>query len=218
MLALVVASLLSVACAVQTPPSSPGAAVQEPRAVIADSSYQSLFEAGVGIREFMDKAEKRKKQWSDNFDAAVVPDALLTRARASGGPWKLLVVAVDGCSDSVNTIPYLAKLAALVPGMELRIVNSTEGRWVMDLHRTADGRAATPTVVLLDASFQDRGCFIERPPELKTWFTGNTGTLGEGALFDGKMKWYDEDKGGRTIEEMVVVLEAAVRGHARCLS
>jgi hypothetical protein len=34
--------------------------------------------------------------------------------------------------------------------------------------------------------------------------------------FEGKMKWYDDDKGARTIEELVEILEAAGRGTPIC--
>ncbi len=167
MFALVASSLLASFCAMSS--SSPQSHHAAPWTKGTDSSYQALFNSGLSMAQFLEKAENRAKQWHDNYQTAIVPDALLARARASGGPWKLLVVAVDGCSDSVNTIPYLAKLVELVGGIELRIVNSTAGRWVMDSHRTADGRSATPTVVLLDAEFEEIGCFIDRPQELKAF-------------------------------------------------
>lgn len=212
MFALVASSLIAAICTAPTA-SRPAA----PSVAIADTSYQALFETGLTMAQFLDKAERRARQWKDNYGGAVVPDALLARARASGGPWKLLVVAVDGCSDSVNTVPYIARLAEQVMGMEMRIVNSTDGRWVMDAHKTADGRGATPTVVLLDAAYQDKGCFIERPPELKA-FMDRTTKQAENAAFEGKMKWYDEDKGAHTLAEIVAVLEAAAHNAPRCVS
>ena len=94
--------------------------------------------------------------------------------------------------------------------------DSEVGKSIMESHRTPDGRAATPTVLLLDASFQERGCFIERPGLLRQLMSDQREKSGEGGLFEGKMKWYDDDKGAHTVEEMVAILEAAGRGESIC--
>jgi hypothetical protein len=108
----------------------------------------------------------------------VAPDALVTRASAAGSGWKLLVVTVPGCSDSVNSMPYLASFLDKVPSVEMRLINGTVGKAVMEAHRTPDGRAATPTVILLDDQFNERGCWIERPAPLIALM--NSGTSFEG--------------------------------------
>jgi Thioredoxin len=141
---------------------------------------------------------------------------VLTSARSAPGPWKLLVVAVDGCSDSVNTVPYIARLAEQVMGMELRIIDSNAGRPVMDAHRTPDGRGATPTVILLDASFTERGCWIERPTELRDYMLANKGKVEDKQLFDHKMTWYDEDKGTKTLADIAAMIAAAGKGEVKC--
>jgi hypothetical protein len=126
------------------------------------------------------------------------------------------VVAVDGCSDSVNTIPYLARLASQLIGVEMRIVGSDVGRAIMDAHKTPDGRGATPTVLLLDANYQERGCFIERPRELQSWILDQKGKLSDNEVFDRKMRWYDDDKGDKTLRDFVDVMERAARGQPAC--
>lgn len=178
----------------------------------SDSTYQRIFESGVPFATFLERAERRKDQWTANYNRGVVPDVLATRARAVTGSWKLLVVAADGCSDSVNTIPYIAKLVESVPGIELRIVDAEVGKAIMEAHKTPDGRGATPTVLLLDSAFEERGCFIERPAALRQWMADHKGD----GQFEGKMKWYEDDKGARTIEEVVEILEAAGRGTPIC--
>lgn len=164
----------------------------------------------------MAAARQRKEQWASNYGRGAVADAVLTRARSAPGPWKLLVVAVDGCSDSVNTVPYIARLAEQVMGIELRIVDSNVGRVVMDAHRTPDGRGATPTVILLDGAFRERGCFIERPAELRDWILGNKGKQADKDIFDHKMAWYDKDAGQQTVAEVAEMIAAAGRGEVKC--
>jgi len=191
--------------------TAPGAAP-----AIPDSTYRRLFEGGVTMDAFLAAAKSRKEQWAANYARGVVADAVLTRARSAPGPWKLLVVAVDGCSDSVNTVPYIARFAEQVMGVELRIVHSDLARAVMEAHRTPDGRAATPTVILLDANYAERGCWIERPAELRDWLLTNKGKRKDSELFEHKMTWYDTDKGDHTVEEVAAMIEAAGKGEVKC--
>lgn len=212
MITLFGASLMISACIAG--PVSPSRGAGTP--FLNDSTHRELFERGVTFTEFLKRASARKEQWDRNYAAAAAPDALVARARAVGGSWKLLVVAVDGCSDSVNTIPYLARLAEQVPGIELRIVNSELGRSVMNAHRTPDGRAATPTIVLLDSNYEERGCWVERPADLQRWMIDNKGKVKDSELVDHKMAWYGTDKGTTTVGEVVAIIEAAAKGERLC--
>lgn len=181
-----------------------------------DSAYRALYESGERFTDFVARADRRKEQWEGNYARGVAPDALVTRARAAGSGWRLLVVTVPGCSDSVNSIPYVASFLERVPGVEMRLVSRDAGLSVMESHRTPDGRPATPTVVLLDAGYNERGCWIERPAPLRTWLAERAGTLATDALFDGKMKWYDEDAGLSSLTEIVEMIEAAAVGRNTC--
>jgi hypothetical protein len=182
-----------------------------------DSTLESLWSAGASWAEFLRKADARRAQWQRNWDRATVPADVLADARAIPGQWRLLIVAVDGCSDSVNTVPYLARLAELVPTIALRLVHSRGGRAVMEAHRTPDGRPATPTVVVLDAAGRDVGCWVERPAALQEMALAarSAGTLD--AFQRNKQDWYDDDAGASTVREVVGVLAAAAAGVPRCL-
>jgi hypothetical protein len=181
-----------------------------------DDELRALYESGVDYATFLDEAQRRRDLWVSNTQRASVPDALRARASAVRGTWYLLAVSIDGCSDSVNTIPYIARLAELVDGLELRIVDSTVGRPLMMAHPTRDDRAATPTVLLLDAAWNEVGCFIERPDPLQTWYQANKSSLDSDELFERKMAWYDEDAGATTVREIVEMLEAASAGKPIC--
>jgi hypothetical protein len=183
---------------------------------IADSTLEALYASGVDYRTFLENARARREQWVRNSERAEVPADALDAARALRGQWRILVAAVDGCSDSVNTIPYLAALAAQVSSLELRIVAPGPGRAVMESHRTPDGRAATPTVVILDASGADAGCWVERPAKLQAMAIAAraAGTLDD--FSRDKQQWYDADAGASTVREVVAVLQAAEAGTPRC--
>jgi hypothetical protein len=180
-----------------------------PGAVVADSTHRALFEQGIPYAAFLANAKSRRELWERNSSWTTPTDALVARARATGSGWKLLAVAVDGCSDSVSTIPYIAQLVAQLPGVELRIVGSDLGRAIMEAHRTPDGRAATPTVLLLDADYVERGAFIERPSELQQWMIAQKGVLSDSEANTRKMVWYDKDKGVQTVTEIVALMERA---------
>ncbi|MDX1495287.1 MAG: thioredoxin family protein [Longimicrobiales bacterium] len=187
-----------------------------PLALAGDEELRALYQSGRSYEAFLGAATRRADLWESNTrDAEDIDPALVHRARAVGGSWHFLAVAIDACSDSVSTIPYLARLVSLVEGLEMRIVDSTAGRAVMEAHPTPDGRAATPTVLLLSNDFDEAGCFIERPPQLQTWILENSDWSGQ-QLYERKMEWYREDGGQATVEAFVEMLEAAGRGETVC--
>ncbi len=179
-------------------------------------SLVNLFDGGKTWAEFFEGAKARRETWRENYQQGEPAEEQVARARAVGGSWRVLVVAEDWCGDSANTVPYLARLVEQVPGMELRIVNSTIGKWVMTRHPTPDGRAATPTIVLLGPEGEERGCFIERPAPLRAWVAEHKPTLSDDEFQAGKMGWYRSDRGKATVTEIVEMLEAAAAGSPRC--
>ncbi len=189
-------------------PAGPGGA---PR-----SDLGVLYHQGRTYIEFRDAAERRVEAWNDHYAQARVPDALRTRLAAVPGKWHLLVVAEDWCGDSANTIPYVAKLDDVAGNLAMRIIDSEVGRAIMEAHPTPDGRAATPTVILLTEDFEEAGCFVERPRVLQNWFLENEEKLDEEELFDQKYAWYDEDQGQETLREIVEMIEAAAEGRSIC--
>ncbi len=193
-------------------PSEEGAVLSAANGV----NRESLYKRGITFERFLDQAVKRRQMWLDNYEHATVPDDLLQRARGIPGRWRLLVVAEDWCSDSASTIPYLARLVAAVDGLEMRIINSETGREVMEDHRTPDGRAATPTVVLLDGQFEEVGCFVERPSELQEWALEHRQDLDDDEFLKQKSAWYDRDAGRQTMGEVVLLMERAAGSSSGC--
>ena len=178
----------------------------------ATIDYQALFQKGREYPEFLGAAKARKELWDKNQARAVAADDVLARARAFGGKLRLLVVAIDGCSDSASIIPHIARLAQL-SGIELRIVAPDDGgRAIMEAHRTPDGRAATPTIVLLDNAYQNVGVFVERPSTLHTWYEDRKKTgIAQSKLTEQKLEWYERDAGHTTLLELVALMEKAAR-------
>jgi hypothetical protein len=185
-------------------------------AAAGDSLLRTLYDKGQTFTEFVEKAVARREGWVRLQQEAVVSPDLLTRARAVGGTWQLLVVAIDRCGDSMNSVPYAARLADSVPGLSLRIVLPTEGRRVQELHRSLDGRTATPTLVLLDSAGNDVGCVVELPAPLRQWNHKHRTIVSDDSLHAYRTAFYSKDRGNSIATELVEVLEAARAGRPRC--
>lgn len=169
-----------------------------------------LFATGKAFPEFLAGVDSLQHDWHANYERAVPARAVVAQVRALVGTWKLLVVAEAWCTDAVNTLPYIAKLVDSSAGhLELRIVTSQTGDTVTATHRSFDGRQATPTLVLLDADSQERGCWVERPHELGLWARANKKTLSEEDYTAQKAARYAADAGASTLKEISQMLAGA---------
>lgn len=189
-----------------------------PAPAISDTAYAALWRQGQTWPRFRDEIDARPQMWARTQSLVVIPDAVVQRAR-NAGSWKLMIVADDDCSDSGNVIPYIARLAELAPNLELRIVPDELGTRVKETHRTPDGRPAIPTLVVLDAGFNDRGCWVERPAQLQHWFMTRGNVLLDtdaDTYRREKQGWYDFDHGASTLDEVLGVVEAAGTRAPRC--
>lgn len=186
-----------------------------PPAAVSDS-LERLYKSGKTWQQFLDAVKARRESWKGNYEIGAPAPVMVERVKAVAGRWRLLAVAEDWCGDSANTIPYLVRLVEAVSNLEIRIVNSNDGRWVMEHHKTPDGRAATPTVVLLDERSGDLGCFVERPLQLRRWAEELKPKLSEDDYQKQKMAWYRDDRGRETVREIVELLEAAASGNPTC--
>jgi hypothetical protein len=207
------AALLLGAAACAGPAAPPRPSPLAPRP--SSDTLAALWRRAQPFAQFTTLITHRVELWHRNQSIAEVPDALVTRARRLGS-WKLLVTADDDCSDSANTLPYIAKLAELAPNLELRVLHDSLGYALKAGHRTPDGRTATPTLVVLDASFNDRGCWVERPAQLQYWYIHRGRDVDNDTYRREKLGFYDFDHGASTLEEVVGVLEAAAAGTPRC--
>jgi len=212
---MLVAALLAVVSSCQSPGSAPHS--RSPVVVAAtDSTLQAIFARGITFAEFVDKAVARREGWLRLQRDATISPALLARARRVGGSWQLLVIAVDACGDSMNSVPYAARLAALVPGLTMHVVLPEEGRAVQAVHRSLDGRTATPTFVLLDSAGRDVGCVVELPAPLRQWTNAARGAVSDDSLHAYRHAFYARDRGASISTELVELLESARAGAPKC--
>ena len=169
--------------------------------------YSALYARGATFAEFLEKARAKRDEWRAHYnDATVTPD-LMTRMHALPERRRLLVVAEDWCSDSVNTVPYIARLVDGAPErIEMRLIDSQAGKAVMEAHQTPDGRAATPTIVVLAEDGHVLGAWTERPSSTQTWFLERQKTTMQKPLHDELMAWYAKDAGKTTVAEIAAIV------------
>ncbi len=182
----------------------------------ADSSLIALFESGQAFPEFLEATRRRREGWHRISDSVSIADSTVVRARAVPGTWRLLVVAVDACGDSMQQVPYVARLAALVESLSVRIVLPADGATVQGSHRALDGRRATPTYVLLDQSGRDVGCIVELPRAIREWTHAQRDSLSSDALHEYRADWYTADRGASIAAEIVELMERAHAGEPVC--
>jgi len=164
-----------------------------------------LFEGGVTFDQFLTDAKAQKETWQTNAGRNTIKPEMTERLKNAGADLQILVIAEAACSDSVNVVPYLAKLASSA-GVELRIVSKATGLTVAEAHRTPDGRAATPTVILLRKG-KEAGAWVERPAVLQAWYISMEGKLTSAERLSRKLAWYDWDRGDTSLSEILALVE-----------
>ena len=198
-----------------TPPTSPPGACMPNRVARADTALAAVYRDGRKWEDFLEDVDRRRELWIDTWRTAVVPERLAIRARGAG-EWRVLIITTPACSDSANSVPYIAKLVQQTPGLELRLVDATVGRPWMEAHRSPDGRASTPTVLVLDEQFAIQGCWVEQPAALQEIWLPIVARGAASAELDRKMDWYAADAGREILREIVEVLEGARDGRPIC--
>ncbi|HUL74713.1 MAG TPA: thioredoxin family protein [Vicinamibacterales bacterium] len=174
-----------------------------PQAPASDAAV--LFDRGVTWDDFLANATAQRMTWRANADRAAPPEELVDRLKRVSPGLKILVIAEPACTDSVNTVPYLAKLAFLTD-VPLRIIDKATGTPIVERHRTPDGRTATPTVVLIRDGVE-AGVWVERPAVLQTWYLAMLDKIPMEQRTARKLAWYDWDRGDTTLSEIVVLAE-----------
>lgn len=163
-----------------------------------------VFAQGMPWSDYLAGTKQQHDTWVRNAGRDV-PAALVERLRKAGTGLRILAVAEDWCTDSVNSVPYLGSLAAKA-GVDLRVVNSEVGKSFMEAHRTPDGRAATPTIILIRDG-KEVAAWSERPGSLQTWFLDMAGKIDTADRQQRKLNWYDWNRGEDALKEIVVLAE-----------
>jgi hypothetical protein len=168
------------------------------------------YESAPSFDAFVASARQNKVLWETMYRLARVPESFVERLRALPARWHLLALSEDWCGDAVNTVPPIAKLAALAPShIGLRVLARDENLDLMDAHLTGSSRSI-PVVIALDEQYVERSWWGPRPRELQAWVVGAGAALDKAERYREIRRWYARDRGLSTLEEIVGMIEAAI--------
>ena len=142
--------------------------------------------------------------WRGIYDRAVLPGWALEEFMRSPVR-RLLVIAADWCGDAANTVPVLARLADLIPGMELRILVRDDHPEIMDAYLT-NGTRSIPIAIALDDKLSELGHWGPRPTALQEWVISHMKLMPSPQRYAYARKWYAKDKGETTLRELIAAV------------
>lgn len=171
---------------------------------------RARFRAAPDFERMLARVTKYAELWTGVWRRAVVGEEYLRRVAAVPGHWHLLVLSEDWCGDAVNTVPVVAKLVALSPNLELRVLSRDENLDLMDAHLTGTSRSI-PIVILLDDEYRECAWWGPRPTALQHSVSGEWRALEKTSRYKEARTWYARDRGRTTLEEVVTMLERAAR-------
>jgi hypothetical protein len=163
--------------------------------------FRTLWRDALAYEAFLAGSTKHKGLWEGIYGITRLP-AWATGPLPAGVERKLLVIAEDWCGDASSTVPVLAKLAATVAGLELRVILRDQHPEVMDLYLT-NGSRSIPIVIALDEQFRELGHWGPRPRELQAWVMANRLTVPKAELYPQVRQWYARDHGETTLREVL---------------
>ena len=175
---------------------------------MTESGLKARFLGGETFTEFLAKPKKYKDLWDALYKRAVVPEAILARAKTLRQPLHLLVLSEEWCGDSINTLPLIARLVEAMPGVEMRILERDKNLDLMDAHLTGKSRSI-PAIMLLDGDYSEHGWWGPRPAPLQEWVIKEGLALPKDERSKVVRTWYARDHGVTSLTELLDRMEGA---------
>jgi hypothetical protein len=154
---------------------------------------------------YLESVERNRDFWHEVWSRTVLPAGAAEEGAALGGRWNLLALSEDWCGDAVNLLPWFARLADALPGMELRVLGRDANPDLMDTHLTGTSRSI-PVVIAYDADFVERGWWGPRPAPIQRWVLEAGLALPSADRYREIRRWYARDRGATTLTEFLEVL------------
>jgi hypothetical protein len=171
-------------------------------------SIEQRFRDAAEFRAYVELTEANHDLWRVGARRARVDEAHVARVTAAGGRWHLLALSEDWCGDAFNSLPVVARLAELAPNVELRLLGRDANLDLMDAHLSGTARAI-PVVIVYDEDWNEVGWWGSRPASLQALVKGDWAALDKAERYRKVREWYARDGGATTVEEIVMIIEAA---------
>lgn len=121
------------------------------------------FAQGLTGSQYLELVQQNRERFEANLAAA---DELITdedRAFFSEQPLSILAIGEDWCTDVVQFLPPIIRLAEQCPNIELRIFPRDQNLDLMNQYLNQGKYQSIPVFVFFDGDWNELGHFIERP-------------------------------------------------------
>jgi hypothetical protein len=173
---------------------------------VADLSLAERFSAGGTFEDLLARPKDNSPMWEAVYKRAAIDKEAAERVRALQHRFHLLVINEDWCGDSVNVLPYVARLAEASEHLEMRILGRDANRDLMDTHLTGAARSI-PIVIVYDWDFREKGWWGPRPGPLQRWVLTEGLALPKPDRYPLIRAWYARDKGKAIVSELLSIIE-----------
>lgn len=141
----------------------------------------------------------------------VLPDEAEEALKNLKKEYTLLVISEGWCGDAAQILPVMNKITEATPKLEMEIVLRDDNPQLMDEYLT-NGARSIPKLILIEKETNTvRGSWGPRPHgalQLVLDYKEKHGVFDMDAK-TALQKWYLEDKGLSTVEEIVLLLKTA---------
>ena len=127
--------------------------------------------------------------------------------RSIRSPQYWVVITELWCGDAAQALPLIHKMASHNTRIHLRLLLRDENPEIMDAYLT-NGSRSIPKLILLNESLEEKGVWGPRPAPaqviMQEWKDAGGGD--KSAMLENVQRWYLEDKGKTTEQEIMELL------------
>ena len=164
------------------------------------------FFAGSTFADLLARPKDNGDMWDAIYKRARLSDESRARATSLHGHWHMLALNEDWCGDSVNILPYVARLEECCAHIDMRILGRDVNRDIMDQHLTGASRSI-PVIIVYDMDFVERGWWGPRPGPLQEWVLSEGLALPKPDRYRHIRTWYARDRGETVVSELLTIME-----------
>jgi hypothetical protein len=177
---------------------------------MSDLDLRAYWDGGFTWPEYLDgEVVKLQELWRGVYARAVVPEWALARAGEIGGEWRILVISEDWCGDASNTVPVMARMAEVLPNVQIRVMKRDQNPELMDAFLTSGSRSI-PLALVLRPDFTVAGTWGPRPAELQAFVVAEkkAALRPVADIYRDVRRWYARDRGQTTIRALLDIMAA----------
>ncbi len=121
-----------------------------------------FIDNGITYYKFIERTPKNRDRLEKNYNSVIIPKKMKEQIRNIDVRIRMLVFAENWCSDTVLTLPILAKLAELSDNVDLLVVPRDDVMEEFNKHYLTEGKAKIPLILFLLDKTDEVHRWVER--------------------------------------------------------